>query len=813
MVKRNTFGYAPNTFEDVTVQETPKGTPQSGSRIHQTTLGYAPNGSDEVDSPCQTQKGTPQSGSMARPTTLAYARNNTKNEDEPIHQNPMGIPESGSMARRTTLGYAPNGYEDEHDSFQETLKGYASSSSDDDMVETTPNGSKFWIPEAKNKPLLGTTFDSVEEAFQFYKAYAIEAGFEVKRGGAWNPKKQLNPKLKFFYCVREGFKPAAKKEQTLNDHSSNDQSSNDQTTDDQAIPDGKMIERRKRASCRCGCNAQIRIKRIAGSKYMVYKFVEKHNHCLVHEDDIKYLRTCRKLTYPKQLLLHQLSNVNLGPVRSFKVMKEMYGGFENIGATSVECKNFRRGLNHFIGNRDAHMVVQKLLARAEFCPGFSVEYLQDENDKSLVGLFWADETAKRNYAAFGDVVSFDATFRSNRLSTYSFFMKSFTYITTYKVNLLVESPKNPLAAYEIFKKVFGNAPKVVVTDQDPAMRLAIVEIFPDTRHRLCMWHIMQKLTNKVGTTICSNTDFKRRLCNIVWTDKIEPETFDKKWAAILDEFSLNENKWLSDMFEMRDRWIPAYFRNEPMSGLMRTTSRSESENHFFGQITSTRLSLVEFVSHYDTAMDSQRFIYGKNNHDSMYTTPDLKTDLLVEKEAAELYTRTLFYDVQEEIYSSLMNCYALNVHEGESHRHFVIRDTGADFEYKGVVVEVKYEVNYVPSEGKINCSCLRYECYGLLCRHIFYVLRLSKVHNFPKSYLQKRWSKNAMPHKSVGRTVEVGSSSNAVNDSDSLIRDIYGKVEESVNRLVGDFDRLQLYRDAQDALLKKAKSDIPNPPS
>ncbi|GKB24068.1 hypothetical protein Tco_0863469 [Tanacetum coccineum] len=77
--------------------------------------------------------------------------------------------------------YAPNGSEDEDDSFQETLKGYASSSSDDDMVETTPKGSKFWIPEAKNKHVLGTTFDFVEEAFQCYKAYAIEAGFEVKR--------------------------------------------------------------------------------------------------------------------------------------------------------------------------------------------------------------------------------------------------------------------------------------------------------------------------------------------------------------------------------------------------------------------------------------------------------------------------------------------------------------------------------------------------------------------------------------------------------------------------------------------------------
>ncbi|GKC20883.1 hypothetical protein Tco_1023033, partial [Tanacetum coccineum] len=65
-------GYAPNSFEDVTVQDTPKGTPQSGSRIHQTTLAYAPN--------------------------------NAENKDEPIHQNPMGITKSGSMARQTTLG-------------------------------------------------------------------------------------------------------------------------------------------------------------------------------------------------------------------------------------------------------------------------------------------------------------------------------------------------------------------------------------------------------------------------------------------------------------------------------------------------------------------------------------------------------------------------------------------------------------------------------------------------------------------------------------------------------------------------------------
>ena len=188
-------------------------------------------------------------------------------------------------------------------------------------------------------------------------------------------------------------------------------------------------------------------------------------------------------------------------------------------------------------------------------------------------------------------------------------------------------------------------------------------------------------------------DFKRRLCGIVWTDRIEPEVFDEQWNNIMTDFELTEHKWLQDMFELRLNWIPAYFRHEPMSGLMRTTSRSESENHFFGQLFNPHLSLIEFLSHFDTAMDAQRFKYGKNTHDSKYTTPDFKTHLEVEKEAAELYTHTVFYDVQDEIFESLFHCCSLSVQEDDTSLTYIIRDTEADYTtIHGVSVEAKYEV-------------------------------------------------------------------------------------------------------------------------
>ena len=53
--------------------------------------------------------------------------------------------------------------------------------------------------------------------------------------------------------------------------------------------------------------------------------------------------------------------------------------------------------------------------------------------------------------------------------------------------------------------------------------------------------------------MCSNTDFKIRLCDIIWTDKIEADVFDEQWATIMEDFELSEHKWLHDMFEMRSK--------------------------------------------------------------------------------------------------------------------------------------------------------------------------------------------------------------------------------------------------------------------
>ena len=48
-----------------------------------------------------------------------------------------------------------------------------------------------------------------------------------------------------------------------------------------------------------------------------------------------------------------------------------------------------------------------------------------------------------------------------------------------------------------FKNAFLREPKVVLTDQDPSMKVAVSDVFKTARHRLCMWHIMEKVPVKV----------------------------------------------------------------------------------------------------------------------------------------------------------------------------------------------------------------------------------------------------------------------------------------------------------------------------
>ncbi|KAK1267363.1 Protein FAR-RED IMPAIRED RESPONSE 1 [Acorus gramineus] len=128
--------------------------------------------------------------------------------------------------------------------------------------------------------------------------------------------------------------------------------------------------------------------------------------------------------------------------------------------------------------------------------------VDDEN--RLTHSFWADGGARTAYAYLRDVVVFDTTYNTNK---YSLICAPFTGVNHYFqfINfgcglLKDEKMDSFLWLFEKWQEAMGNCPpKAFITDQDPAIGAAIAHLFPNVTHRLCIWHIMKKLSEKVGT--------------------------------------------------------------------------------------------------------------------------------------------------------------------------------------------------------------------------------------------------------------------------------------------------------------------------
>lgn len=67
----------------------------------------------------------------------------------------------------------------------------------------------------------------------------------------------------------------------------------------------------------------------------------------------------------------------------------------------------------YIGGNDAQLVLDKFLHKCEVCTKIFFDCDVDENDK-LCQVFWANSMVQRNFACFGDVVSFDATYHMDK---------------------------------------------------------------------------------------------------------------------------------------------------------------------------------------------------------------------------------------------------------------------------------------------------------------------------------------------------------------------------------------------------------------
>ncbi|KAL9678059.1 hypothetical protein QQ045_015898 [Rhodiola kirilowii] len=377
-------------------------------------------------------------------------------------------------------------------------------------------------------------FPDLDQAMLFYKEYARIAGFVVRLATSNMSDGIVTQKCKVV-----------------------DTTKSDHTT-------------RSRRETRCGCEARLLVNITDGGRYRVYSFEESYNHYLESDIGKQFLTLHRALSLvDKQLIME-------------------------CGATATDYKNFKRDLKLYIGLNDAQMVVDRLSDKKKTCLGYSFEYFSD-GEGTLSRLFWSDGISKRDIIIFGDVVSFDATYRMNK---YNLVFVPFTGVdnqmrsVTLAARLIsMEDVDSYTWLLTCFKTMLEREPSVIVTDQDAFMKSIIATIFPLSRHRFCMWHITEKLQAKVGISICRETGFLKSIKAVIWGEYNDHHEFEVAWCKLINKYDLHANKWLADMYDLRS-WIPVYFIDVNMGALLRTTSRFESENSFFGRYIGRFTTLV-----------------------------------------------------------------------------------------------------------------------------------------------------------------------------------------------------------------------------
>jgi len=64
---------------------------------------------------------------------------------------------------------------------------------------------------------------------------------------------------------------------------------------------------------------------------------------------------------------------------------------------------------------------------------------------------------------------------------------------------------------------------------------------------------------KVGVLLNANASFNGHFKSCVWNLE-SSEEFELTWKTIISDFKLEENGWLSQMYDIRSMQIPTYFR-------------------------------------------------------------------------------------------------------------------------------------------------------------------------------------------------------------------------------------------------------------
>lgn len=549
----------------------------------------------------------------------------------------------------------------------------------------------------------GMMFESEEEAYEKYNELARKMGFSVRKSKTYR-RADGSVRCRMFVCFRQGFRAR-----------------------DSRYP----YVKKERKGLRTGCMARMMIKNERPDEWIVSELVSEHNHPLEDPEKTFTLRSHRKVD--DSVKSEKSDTVGFQQVEAFDNVSQQMQEQESVDAT-LECESYlQKRRREELGPDGASEILEYFTRKQLENPTFfNATMVDDENE--MTNFFWVDAMSVIDYGHFGDVVVLDTSYRTSKFSRP---FALFTGVNHQKQTvvfgsalLIDESTESFVWLFDTWMKAMsGKKPKTILTDQCPQIAKAVSLVLPETHHRLCLWQIFQNGVKHLSH-LYWNPDFRQVFKKCLYEYETE-EDFLSGWEKMIQNYKLVKNRWLLDLYKVRQDWALVYGRDNFCAD-MTTPHRGKSINRFLKNFVKRKFSVAVFLSCYESALASKRHKELEEECESMKTMPDLIVPTPMLKQAADRYTHEAFYMFESEYKEHLM-CKIEDCGVNGMICKFEVTQEG----------RAKVFVTIDPSSCQVVCSCKKFEFVGILCHHIIKVLYHKNIHDIPSRYILKRWTKDA----------------------------------------------------------------------
>ncbi|XP_059668724.1 protein FAR1-RELATED SEQUENCE 5-like [Cornus florida] len=296
------------------------------------------------------------------------------------------------------------------------------------------------------------------------------------------------------------------------------------------------------------------------------------------------------------------------------------GGKESVGYLKVDLKNYRRTQRQKeLLYGEAAWLVDYFETRGCEDPLFFYS-LKLDTEQMITNIFWSDCKMNIDYGQFGDVISFDITYKvvhGNRPFAIFLGMNHHWETAVFRAALMYDETADSFVwLFETFLKAMGRkAPKTIITDQDATMAKALKQVMLVTKHHLCVWHLMNNAQKNLLFLFKHVEGIKKVISKLMF--QIEKgDDFIREWDLMITEYGVAGNKWLSTLL-LSDKWYKEY---EAEYGLVESQPELKIKCHILRQAGKvyTKVIFQLFQEEFLAALASQAVIsctnLDKNGH-------------------------------------------------------------------------------------------------------------------------------------------------------------------------------------------------------